>query len=94
MGKNFADFNYQPSKNSEEKNHSTVVSEQDIAERYQQLKDLDCNSLQAKLFEEVASQKANGTFNYQLLQSSLQSMQAFLPPENYQNLARLLESIK
>lgn len=87
MSRNFADFEY---KNE----HKSQKSEQDIKSRYNELKDLDRGSLQAKLNEEVAAQKANGTFNYELLQSSLESMRAFLPPENYQNLQRLLESIK
>lgn len=87
MGRNFADFEY---KNE----HKSQKSEQDIKSRYDELKDLDRDSLQAKLNEEVAAQKANGTFNYELLQSSLESMRSFLPPEKFENLKRLLESIK
>lgn len=88
MGKNFADFEYKKAA------ETPRMGEKDIKVRYNELKDLDRDSLQGKLFEEVAAQKANGTFNYELLQSSLESMQPFLPPENYQNLKRLLESIK
>lgn len=87
MSRNFADFECKTE-------HKSQKSEQDIKSRYDELKDLDRDSLQAKLNEEVAAQKANGTFNYELLQSSLESMRAFLPPENYQNLQRLLQSIK
>lgn len=94
MGKNFADFEFDSSAKAENKTKVCNNTEQDIKARYDQLKDLDRDSLQNKLFEEVAAQKANGTFNYQLLQSSLESLQAFMPPENYQNLKRLLESIR
>lgn len=93
MGKNFADFDYQSHEKFEKKS-DTKFDEQEIKDRYEKLKDLDHDSLQAKLYEEVAMQKANGTFNYELLQSSLESMRTFLPSENYQNLKRLLESIR
>lgn len=87
MGRNFADFEYKSDRKSQK-------GEKDINARYEELKNLDRDSLQAKLNEEVAAQKANGTFNYELLQSSLESMRTFLPSESYQNLQRLLESIK
>lgn len=87
MSRNFADFECKTE-------YKSKKCEQDVKARYDELKNLDRDSLQAKLNEEVADQKANGTFNYELLQSSLESMRSFLPPENYQNLQRLLESIK
>lgn len=98
MSKNFADFEYKRTSDETASTNKTdkkkMSDAQQMKQTYDQLKDLDASSLQAKLAEEVAQQKANGTFNYPLLQSSLESMKAFLPPENYENLKRLLESIK
>ncbi len=98
MSKNFADFEYKRATDETASANKTdkkkVTDAEQIQQTYDQLKNLDASSLQARLAEEVAQQKANGTFNYSLLQSSLESMKAFLPPENYENLKRLLESIK
>ena len=98
MSKNFADFEYKRTSDETASANKTdkkkMSGAQQMKQTYDQLKDLDASSLQEKLAEEVAQQKANGTFNYPLLQSSLESMKAFLPPENYENLKRLLESIK
>lgn len=98
MSKNFADFEYKratdESTSANKTDKKKVTDAEQMKQTYDQLKNLDASSLQAKLAEEVAQQKANGTFNYSLLQSSLESMKAFLPPENYENLKRLLESIK
>ena len=66
----------------------------DIKSSYDQLKDLNTDQLSKKLFDEVSRQKKNGTFDYEMLISSVESIKHLIPKENYENLKRLLNSIK
>lgn len=101
MSKNFADFNYQkpqPPKDKGSKNNekqpATNIDEQKIRQAYDNLKDLDSSALASKLAEEVGRQKADGSFDFDLLSQSVEVMRAFLPADTYQNLKKLLENLR
>lgn len=76
--------------NREKKN----VTEKDIMDKYNQYKDLSNDQLSQELFKEVSLQKANGTFNYRQLEGMLESLRSSLSEENYNNMKRILESLK
>ena len=50
--------------------------------------------LNKELFKEVAKQKQAGTFDYARLEGMLESLRGSLTEENYQNMKRILESLK
>ena len=70
------------------------VSEKDIMEKYNEYKDLSASQLNDELFKEVAKQKQDGSFNYAQLENMVESLKGSLSPENYQNMKRILESLK
>lgn len=84
-----SDFNNNKTEKVEEN-----VTEKDIIDKYNQYKDLSSDQLSQELFKEVARQKANGTFDYQRLESMLDSIKGSLSEENYQNMKRILESLR
>ena len=65
---------------------------EDIIEKYNQLKDLPQEELSSKLFEEVARQKQAGTFNAAMLYQTIESMKSYMPQETYINMLSLLDS--
>ena len=74
-----------------------VVVPEDTLEKvelYNKYKDMDAETLNSTLFSEVARQKSNGTFDYQKLESMLEGMKDALGETNYQNMKRILESLK
>lgn len=73
---------------------STGATEQDLMNLYNKYKDMDAGSLNSTLLSEVARQKSNGTFDYQKLESMLEGMKDALGETNYQNMKRILESLK
>lgn len=68
--------------------------EEDIRKKYEELKDLSSDDLSKRLFEEVANAKRLGTFDYATLAHSIDNMRAFLPNETYENMKRLLETLR
>lgn len=73
---------------------SAGATEQDLMNLYNKYKDMDAGTLNSTLFSEVARQKSNGTFDYQKLESMLDGMRDALGETNYQNMKRILESLK
>ncbi len=73
---------------------SGQVSEKEIMDKYNQYKDLSSEQLNQELFKEVARQKANGSFSYDRLEGMLEGLRGSLGEENYQNMKRILESLK
>lgn len=70
------------------------ISEKDIMDKYNEYKDLSASQLNDELFKEVAKQKQDGSFNYTQLENMVESLKGSLSPENYQNMKRILESLK
>ena len=73
---------------------SASATEQDVVKLYNKYKDMDAETLNSTLLSEVARQKSNGTFDYQKLESMLEGMKDALGETNYQNMKRILESLK
>ncbi len=95
MGKNFCDFKFNEQKiNPNEKIDKSTNHEEKLKATYDDLKNLDSDSLSYKLAEEVKKQKEEGTFNFDLIKSSIESMRPFLTNETYINLKQILENLK
>lgn len=82
--------------NGQEKKEQTKqnVTEKDVMDRYNMYKDMSSSQLNGELFKEVARQKQAGTFDYARLEGMLESLRGSLTEENYQNMKRILESLK
>ncbi|MEG1752181.1 MAG: hypothetical protein RR140_03375 [Clostridia bacterium] len=52
------------------------------------------NEIQNELLKNVAMQKQNGTFNYQQLQETANSLSGYLSAEQQQNLKNMLARLK
>lgn len=76
------------------KSQQTEKQEGDIMDKYNELKGLSQDDLTRKLLDETARQKGEGTFDYQKLASTLESLKGYLPPENYEKMKSILESLK
>lgn len=84
-----SDFN-----NSSTRQSDSASSNDDLMSKYNELKDLSQDDLSKTLLEEVKRQKQNGTFNYQQIASTMESLKGFIPSENYENMKRILDSFK
>lgn len=70
------------------------ATREDVMNQYEQLKDLPQDELSRRLYEEVARQKHNGTFDYKKLEQMLEQIRPYLPEQNYQSIKRILDSLK
>lgn len=84
---NFSEF-------TKQKIEDQTLKQDDVMKKYEELKSLNNNQLTAKLFEEVAKQKQEGTFDYNSLVQSVESIKNFVPSNTYQNLKGMLENLK
>ena len=71
-----------------------TVSEEDIAKKYNSLKDMPKDQLERQLFDEVAKQKREGTFDYEKLESLVEGLKSGLSEQDYQNVKRMLSLLK
>lgn len=88
---NFSDYSKQEIKKESKINKSAEVN---IKQTYEELKNLDNDALSKRLFEEVATQKRDGTFNYEMLKNNIEAISPLIPQRTYENLKKLLETIK
>ena len=70
------------------------VSEKDLREKFDEYKDMNKDQLSKQLFSEVAKQKAEGKFDFQQLSSMVENLKGMLPEKDYQNIKRILESLR
>lgn len=70
------------------------LSESDVMSKYNQYKDMPADKLSQELYREVGRQKQNGTFDFAQLSNMVDSLKGSLPEEQFQNMKRLLDSIK
>lgn len=70
------------------------ATEQDIRQKFDSYKDMSKPQLQETLMREVAKQKANGSFDYKTLESMVDGLQGMLSPQEYDNIRKILESLK
>lgn len=78
----------------ENNNNQEKVSEETIKEKYNEYKDMSAKDLNQELFNEVARQKSQGKFNYNQLAGMVENLRPSLSNEQYQNIKRILESLK
>ena len=90
MSKNFADFEC----GHRNKADTDISQQEKINQIYQQYKNMDSSSLAEALASTVAKQKADGIFDYNLLNQSVEAVRAYLPEQTYQNLKNLLENLR
>lgn len=103
---NFSDFTKMNMQDKAEKNVNLetnsnkenfakkTFTETDVRKTYDELKDLNSDQLSERLFNEVAKQKQDGTFNYDMLSNSVDSIKGYLPEETYKNLKDILKTLK
>ena len=65
-----------------------------LEEKYEGYKNMSQSQLNEELFKEVGRQKNSGTFDYEKLEKMVSSLQGMMPQENYENIKRILNSLK
>ena len=70
------------------------VKQEDVVKEYDKIKNLSQEEAQKLLFNEVFRQKQNGTFNFEALSAQVEGLRGYLPEKDFQNLKRMLESLR
>lgn len=70
------------------------VNEKDLRNRFDTYKDMSKEELNSQLFSEVARQKASGSFDYEKLSTMVESLRGAISEQDYNNIKRILESLK
>ncbi len=65
-----------------------------IESSYDEMKNCSADELRARLVKEIQSQKSRGVFDYDALMSSIERIKAYLPAETYENMLRIVESLR
>lgn len=74
--------------------NNTNVSEEELRNKFDEYKDMSKEQLNSQLFSEVARQKAEGSFDYNKLAEMVENLRGALPEQDYNNIKRILESLK
>lgn len=91
---NFSEYTKQPRQEKKKEEVSKSMSQEDMMKQYEELKSMDNNQLTARLFEEVARQKEEGTFDYASLAQSVENIKGYLPQSTYQNIKNMLDNLR
>ena len=81
-------------KNERAYNEQDKVSQTDIQDKFNTYKDMSKEELNNQLLKEVARQKSEGSFDYNSLERMVDSLQGSISANEYNNIKRLLESLK
>lgn len=73
---------------------SSSSKHQNINQAYDDLKDRSADELFSMLTKEIQNQKLNGTFDYDALRSSIEKIKTYLPTQTYENMIRIIDSLK
>ena len=76
------------------KQEKTTQKKKTVNEAYEELKGLSSEELMERLTSEIRGQKLNGTFDYQTLLASIEKIREYLPSHTYENMIRIIESLK
>lgn len=68
--------------------------EKQIENEFNELKNCSSDQLMEKLAQEVKKQKLNGQFDYEALKNSIEQIKIYLPTQTYENMLRIIESLK
>lgn len=71
-----------------------MEKDEKICQEYEKVKDLSRDEAQVMLRAEVEQQKQNGTFDFDALQRQVRSLESLMPQQDYQNLIKLLQTLK
>lgn len=72
----------------------TKVTKENLQQVYDKYKNSSEGELFSALWQEVASQKANGTFDFAKLEGVVNSLEGTMPKENFENIKRILNRLK
>ena len=72
----------------------TTGKKKTINEAYEELKGCSSEELMARLSKEISGQKLNGTFDYESLRQSIEKIKTYLPTQTYENMIRIIESLR
>ncbi len=72
----------------------TKVTKENLQQVYDKYKNSSESELFSALWQEVASQKANGTFDFAKLEGVVNSLEGTMPKENFENIKRILNRLK
>lgn len=72
----------------------SAPKKKDINEAYEELKDCSSEELMQRLSKEIQGQKLSGTFDYDALMSSIEKLKSYLPTGVYENMVRIIESLR
>ena len=78
--------------NTEEKLSS--AKKKSINDSYEELKNCSSDELMNRLAKEIQGQKMNGTFDYEGLKNSIDKIKTYLPKQTYENMLRIIESLR
>ncbi len=65
-----------------------------INETYEELKHCSSEELMERLSKEISGQKLNGTFDYEGILASIEKIKTYLPAQTYENMMRIIESLR
>ncbi|MBP3620020.1 MAG: hypothetical protein J6J24_05125 [Clostridia bacterium] len=82
------------SNSKEQRQRNQQAQNEDIAKKYDELKNHSSYELMNMLEKEVQSQKQKGVFDYDGLLSSIEKMKDYLPPATYQNMVEVIKNLK
>lgn len=86
---NFSDYTKKDFQNDVKNNNNDSIKD-----TYEEIKNMNTDQLTERLFNIVKKQKEEGSFNYEMLESSIESLKPFIKEENYLQLKELLKSLK
>lgn len=75
-------------------NSKSCGRKKSINEAYEELKGCSPEQLMEKLATEIKGQKLNGTFDYDGLCATIEKLKMYLPTQTYENMMRIIESLK
>ena len=70
------------------------IDENDLNKKYEEIKDLPQDELYKMLQDEILRQKRAGEFDYMALKNMVKQIKTFLPQDTYENIIKMVESVK
>ncbi len=81
-------------KGDEIKKNEEDDAQKELKNKFNTYKNMSKEQLNVQLMQEVARQKSSGSFDYQTLSNMVENLKGALPEKDYQNVKRILESLK
>lgn len=73
---------------------SKATRQKSVNDAYEELKNCSADDLMARLAKEIQQQKSTGVFDYDGLRASLEQIKIYLPNATYENMIRIIDSLK